>query len=114
MATPHVTGAAALWLATHPADTPIQVAAGLTGNATPGIVTDPGDGSPNLLLYLGTAPVPPPPPPPVCANPGERLVNPGFESGYRGWLATAGAGRASLDYLARQAVERKRQSAIAT
>jgi subtilisin family serine protease len=90
MATPHVTGAAALWLAAHPADMPEQVSAGLTGTATPGRVGDAGDGSPNLLLYTGTGPVPPPPPPPVCTGPGQRLVNPGFESGTRGWLATSG------------------------
>jgi subtilisin family serine protease len=90
MATPHATGAAALWLAAHPTATPAQVQLGLTGNATPGRVADPGDGSPNLLLYTGTAPVPPPPPPPVCASPGQKLINPGFESGNRGWLATAG------------------------
>ena len=90
MATPHVTGAAALWLSEHPSGSPAQVAAALTGNATPGVILDPGDGSPNLLLYVGTAPVPPPPPPPVCADPGQQLVNPGFESGTRGWLATSG------------------------
>jgi subtilase family protein/peptidase inhibitor I9 len=90
MATPHVTGAAALFLAAHPTATPAQVQTALTGNATPGRVSDPGDGSPNLLLYTGTAPVPPPPPPQVCTAFGQKLVNPGFESGTRGWLATEG------------------------
>ncbi|MEV4280164.1 S8 family peptidase [Actinoplanes xinjiangensis] len=51
MATPHVAGAAALYLATHPADTPAQVQAAIVGNATTGVVTSPGSGSPNRLLY---------------------------------------------------------------
>ncbi|MFG2207740.1 S8 family peptidase [Streptomyces sp. NPDC048638] len=52
MATPHVTGAAAVHLAGHPTATPAQVAAALTNGATAGVVTDPGTGSPNKLLRL--------------------------------------------------------------
>ena len=59
MATPHVTGAAALYLQSHPTATPAAVSAGLTSNATPGVVIAPGSGSPNLLLYTGSAPPPP-------------------------------------------------------
>jgi subtilisin family serine protease len=51
MATPHVAGAAALYLAGHPGDTPAQVQAAIVGNATTGVVTSPGSGSPNRLLY---------------------------------------------------------------
>jgi subtilisin family serine protease len=51
MAAPHVAGAAALYLATHPADTPAQVHAAIVANATTGVVTSPGSGSPNRLLY---------------------------------------------------------------
>ncbi|MEU5695242.1 S8 family serine peptidase [Actinosynnema sp. NPDC020468] len=51
MATPHVTGAAALYLQGHPSATPAEVAKALTDLATPGKVTDPGAGSPNKLLY---------------------------------------------------------------
>lgn len=54
MAAPHVAGAAALWLARHPTDTPAQVTAALLAATTPGLVSDAGPGSPNLLLY--TAP----------------------------------------------------------
>jgi subtilisin family serine protease len=104
MATPHVTGAAALWLATHPTDTPAQVAAGLTGAATADKISDPGTGSPNKLLFTGAAggtppPTTPPPttPPPTTPPPpsgdcgsGQVLVNPGFESGNTGWASTAG------------------------
>ncbi|GLZ42314.1 S8 family serine peptidase [Actinokineospora sp. NBRC 105648] len=52
MAAPHVAGAAALWLGTHPADTPAQVGAGILAAATPDKVTNPGTGSPNRLLYV--------------------------------------------------------------
>ncbi len=51
MASPHVAGAAALFLQTNPAATPAQVAASIIGNATPGVITDP-HGSPNLLLHI--------------------------------------------------------------
>src|SRR4051794_15367629 len=51
MATPHVTGAAALYLAANPSATPAQVASALNGNATAGVVKSPGSGSPNRLLY---------------------------------------------------------------
>ncbi|MEU4163507.1 S8 family peptidase [Actinoplanes sp. NPDC026670] len=51
MATPHVAGAAALYLATHPGDTPAQVQAAIIASATTGVVTSPGSGSPNRLLY---------------------------------------------------------------
>jgi subtilisin family serine protease len=53
MATPHVTGAAALYLAGHPGDSPAQVHSAIVGNATTGVVTSPGSGSPNRLLYTG-------------------------------------------------------------
>ncbi|MET9348305.1 S8 family peptidase [Streptomyces termitum] len=52
MATPHVAGAAAVYLAGHPAATPAQVATALVNGATPNKVTNPGSGSPNLLLRL--------------------------------------------------------------
>ena len=53
MAAPHVTGAAALYLAGHPGDTPAQVHAAVVSNATTGVVSSPGSGSPNRLLYTG-------------------------------------------------------------
>src|SRR5262249_18464291 len=51
MATPHVTGAAALILAGSPNSTPAQVTSAMTGAATTGVVTNPGTGSPNRLLF---------------------------------------------------------------
>ncbi|MEO3820572.1 S8 family serine peptidase [Plantactinospora sp. B24E8] len=52
MATPHVAGAAALILADHPTYPPAQVTAELLADATPGVVTDAGAGSPNRLLHV--------------------------------------------------------------
>lgn len=52
MATPHVAGAAAVYLAGHTSATPAQVATALTGGATTNVVTSPGSGSPNRLLKL--------------------------------------------------------------
>ncbi|SER68271.1 Serine protease, subtilisin family [Lentzea xinjiangensis] len=51
MASPHVAGGAALWLATHPTDSPAAVWAGLNGASTPNKITNPGTGSPNKLLH---------------------------------------------------------------
>ncbi|MFE1437577.1 S8 family peptidase [Streptomyces sp. NPDC058739] len=52
MATPHVAGAAAVYLANHTSATPAQVATALTSGATTGKVTSTGSGSPNRLLKL--------------------------------------------------------------
>ena len=51
MATPHVTGVAALYLQAHPGSSPATVAAAITSNATPNVVGNPGRNSPNKLLY---------------------------------------------------------------
>jgi subtilisin family serine protease len=51
MATPHVAGTAALFLQANRTATPAQVASALATNATAGVVTSPGTGSPNRLLY---------------------------------------------------------------
>ena len=61
MATPHVTGAAALYLETNPTAAPADVAAALINNATAGIVKSAGSGTPNRLLYTGNEPAPPAP-----------------------------------------------------
>ncbi|MFF7054322.1 S8 family peptidase [Streptomyces griseorubiginosus] len=52
MATPHVAGAAAVYLAGHTSATPAQVATALVNGATSNAVTSPGSGSPNKLLKL--------------------------------------------------------------
>jgi len=51
MATPHVAGVLALHLADFPQTNPAALKAWLTSVATPNLVTSPGTGSPNLLLY---------------------------------------------------------------
>jgi subtilisin family serine protease len=57
MASPHAAGVAALWRAKFPADNADQVATALAANATPGVVINPGVGSPNLLLFSAMIPV---------------------------------------------------------
>ncbi|WP_055701537.1 S8 family peptidase, partial [Streptomyces silaceus] len=52
MATPHVAGAAAIYLAGHTSATPAQVSSALVNGATPNVVTSPGSGSPNKLLKI--------------------------------------------------------------
>ena len=51
MATPHVTGVAALYLQQFPGSSPAAVAQGIVNNATTGVVGNPGTGSPNRLLF---------------------------------------------------------------
>ena len=59
MAAPHVTGVAALFLKTNPTATPTQVSQFIIQYATEGKVSDPGAGSPNLLLHSRfLAPIP--------------------------------------------------------
>ncbi|MGH3712048.1 MAG: S8 family peptidase [Micromonosporaceae bacterium] len=65
MASPHVAGAAALHLSANPSATNQQVRDALVTNATSGKVTNPGTGSPNKLLFVGSGSTPPPPPPPT-------------------------------------------------
>ncbi|ATE57410.1 S8 family peptidase [Actinosynnema pretiosum] len=60
MATPHVAGAVAVYLAANQTATPQQVRDALVEAATPGLVTNPGAGSPNKLLrVIGEPAVPP-------------------------------------------------------
>jgi subtilisin family serine protease len=53
MASPHVAGGIALYLADHPDAKPADVTTALVGASTPDKVGDPGTGSPNKLLYVG-------------------------------------------------------------
>jgi len=72
MSSPHVAGAVALYLESHPDALPNEASQAVLNAATPGILTYLGPGSPNRLLYtavLADAPVPPPselPPPNVA------------------------------------------------
>jgi subtilisin family serine protease len=85
MATPHVTGVAALFLETNPTASPATVTAAIVNNSTLNHVTSAGTGSPNRLLFSLLTGAPPPPPPGT-----ELLLNRGFESGNVNWTATAG------------------------
>jgi subtilisin family serine protease len=55
MASPHVAGAAAVYLEANPSASPATVATALINNATSGKVVNPGSGSPNRLLYSSPA-----------------------------------------------------------
>ncbi len=70
MASPHVAGVVALYLANNPNATPAQVEAAVEGAATTGAISD-TKGSPNLMLYSLLDGTPPPPPPPG----GDELEN---------------------------------------
>ncbi|WP_202971203.1 S8 family peptidase [Saccharothrix sp. ALI-22-I] len=56
-ASAHAAGVAALWRHRFPGDSAVAVAQALRANATPGVITNPGAGSPNLLLFMGMIPV---------------------------------------------------------
>ncbi|HZM82755.1 MAG TPA: S8 family peptidase [Candidatus Limnocylindrales bacterium] len=56
MSAPHAAGTAALWRQRFPADNADAVHDALNANATPGVVVNPGLGSPNKLLYMGMIP----------------------------------------------------------
>ncbi|MFV0133840.1 S8 family peptidase [Streptomyces sp. HMX87] len=75
MATPHVAGAAALYLADNPSATPAQVSSALTSAATTGVVGNPGSGSPNRLLNVGTGGGNPDPPGSRFENTGDYAIN---------------------------------------
>ena len=53
MASPHVAGAAALYLAANPTATPAGVVNALTSQATPNVLSNIRSGTPNKLLYMG-------------------------------------------------------------
>ncbi|MFE9650994.1 S8 family peptidase [Streptomyces sp. NPDC006365] len=52
MATPHVAGAAAIYLTSHPAASPATVQSALVNGATRGVLRNTGTGSPNRLLRV--------------------------------------------------------------
>ncbi|MDX8055872.1 S8 family serine peptidase [Lentzea sp. BCCO 10_0798] len=93
MASPHVAGAAALYLADNPAKTPAEVHAAILAQATPGKVANPGAGSANLLLRTNAGGVP-----------GVSVTNPGNQStalnGTAGLTLSASGGTAPYTWSA--------------
>jgi serine protease len=71
MATPHVAGVAALYLAANPSATPAQVAAAIIGGSTPDVLANVPPGTPNRLLYslVASSPAIAPAPPPLVSAP---------------------------------------------
>jgi subtilisin family serine protease len=96
MATPHVAGAAALYLAAHPAASPAEVRDALISDATPSRISLAGTGSPNLLLRTATV-VP-------AASFGPVVTDPGNQHSSRGSAVTlalaASGGTAPLQWSA--------------
>ncbi|GAA0260554.1 hypothetical protein GCM10010492_71940 [Saccharothrix mutabilis subsp. mutabilis] len=68
MASPHVAGAAALYLADNPSATPAAVQTALVNAATSDKITSPGTGSANKLLFVGAGT----PSGPSVNNPGNQ------------------------------------------
>jgi subtilisin family serine protease len=75
MATPHVSGVAALILQGNPGATPQTVTTTILNGATPNVVFDAQTGSPNRLLYSQVA----------SGGGGSSIINPGFEDGTAPW-----------------------------
>ncbi|MEL6893070.1 MAG: S8 family peptidase [Actinomycetota bacterium] len=77
MAAPHVAGGAAIVLEADPSASPSAVTNTLLGNATTGVLSGIGSGSPNRLLFVGggggTPPPPPPPPTSGCDGSAESF-----------------------------------------
>jgi subtilisin family serine protease/fibronectin type 3 domain-containing protein len=98
MATPHVTGAVARFLATDPCATPDDVADAIVGNATPGKVTSAGTGSPNLLLstsFLGGNDVTPTAP---CTGPVVTASTPSPGTVHLAWTIPSDGGSPITGY----------------
>jgi subtilisin family serine protease len=93
MATPHVAGAAALYLEANPGATPAAVEAGIVAAATLNVVTGVPSGTPNRLLYSIFGPPPPPPPPPAApalSSPAEGATGVAVPAPLQ-WAASSGA-----------------------
>lgn len=102
MASPHVAGAAALYLAVNPGASPAQVSSAVVGNASAGRVGNAGSGSPNELLYTvfgggGGDPDPDPDPVPGELQDGVPVSNLSGGSGSEQFFTmTVPAGTTSL------------------
>jgi subtilisin family serine protease len=104
MASPHVAGAAALYLQANPSASPGTVGSALKSDATAYRLSGLGGGSPNLLVYAPTGgappPPPPPPPPPTTTPPTVSISGPDyiyFARSYT-WNASAAGGDGTYSY----------------
>jgi len=85
MASPHACGVAALYMAANPSSSAPAAMQAIVANATSGVVTSPGSGSPNRLVYSIWGSTPPPPPP------SGSLQNGGFEGSVSPWALSGNA-----------------------
>ena len=98
MAAPHVAGAAALLLEENPSRTPAQVMEELAAYATPDLVTNPGVGSVNRLLYTHARWMPPTPEAPSA--PQSLVAVGGVEQAALSWIAPTQTGSGDVtDYI---------------
>jgi subtilisin family serine protease len=84
MAAPHVAGAAALVLSANPSFSPAQVMNRLISDATTGVISNVGSGSPNRLLFVDNSGGGTPPPP------GGVIYQDSFETS-TGWVRSGNA-----------------------
>ena len=91
MASPHVAGAAALYLSANPGASPAQVASGVLGAVTNGAVTNALSANNDLLYSVFGGAAPPPPPPPSSLT----LSATGGRSGYYSTVSFQWAGATS-------------------
>jgi subtilisin family serine protease len=92
MATPHVTGAAALFLEANPTATPAAVQSALKASGTPNKITGLPTGTVNLLLYsvIGTVSPPTPPAAPALSSPANAATGVAISPTLT-WIASTGA-----------------------
>lgn len=93
MATPHVAGAAALYLQSHPSASPAEVASALSSDATSGALSLLGIGSPNKLLHVNGSGGSVTPPPSSSPTPAPAPNNPPSAS----FSVTCNKGSCSFD-----------------
>ena len=89
MASPHVAGAAALYLQNNPTATPAQVRSALTSNATSAAIPNAPTNTPNLLLYTGFMNAPVTTPPVASFTASCSFLSCTFDAGASTALATA-------------------------
>ncbi|WP_220479163.1 S8 family peptidase [Marilutibacter spongiae] len=103
MASPHVAGVAALYLAGNPNASPSQVTSAIVNNATPNKVSDAKTGSPNLLLYSvfgggNPDPDPDPDPTPGTLQKGVPVSVNGAQGSETRYTLTVPAGASNLSF----------------